>query len=232
MCELNTEWIVLGSSPGAAKWEELRKQLPDANVITANRGIKLCETPDVYFLGGEVPVEPGMDEITDWCIQAGKDAQANGVRVISLTRTPDDLKRFGLDWLSEFVPTAEVGSWRPWRFICGKYTACDLSGLFCLQYAANRPVTAIHLIGMEGYGDSGHYFDNSSDSQAAIDDDTTVETIGPFTQAVVDACPEIQFTFYGTLQYQVTGDNVTIQKDIPLCNSNSNSDGDGSAPTT
>ncbi len=215
--ETGPDWLAVGSSPGAVAWLSHVMELPavrGAHTITTNRGIELFaddSPPDVYFLGGELLTE---GEQFAKQREAGRRIKDMGSRVVGLARTPEINAEWGIDWLDEFI-IIDVGCWKPWKFIRGHYTACHLSGLFCLQYAVNHGAKNVHLVGMEGYGSSGHYFDGSEDSVAANDKDLTVGHIEPFTQAVVKACPKVEFTFYGNLEYAIHGDNVTKVFELP-----------------
>ncbi len=133
--------------------------------------------------------------------------------MIGHIRNQEIRDQWDLDWFDEFI-IAELGCWRPWKFMPGKYTASRLSGLFSLQYAVNNGATHVHLVGCEGYAAKDHYFDAGEDTPFAKNDDLTADVIEPFTQAVVRACPGVEFTFYGDLQYKVAGSNVTKVRDL------------------
>ena len=219
------EWIVVGSSPGASEFPQLRAQLPDAVTITTNRGYKLFtedDPPQVYFLCDLLDLVPGRvdddgseasERFLD-CRAAGRSLHDNGCHVIGHIRNAQLRDQWGLDWFDELI-IAEVGSWRPWSFQRGKYTAARLSGLFALQYAINKGAKRVHLIGCEGYAKGGHYFDKGEDSP--VGDDFTTSHIEPFTWAVIKACPDVHFTFYGDLNYKVVGtENVTQCKTVDV----------------
>jgi hypothetical protein len=226
MPEVGRDWIVAGSSPGAAEWLPLvRERYPDAVTMTTNRGIKLFEErPDVYYFGDERVLFP---ETFEEYRETARRLKREGAHTVGLLRLPEVMAEWDIEWIDDKL-TVEVGSWSPWKFIPGKYTAVGLSGLFCLQYAVNSGAGAVHLVGMEGYGDEGHYFDGGRDSQVAKDLKRTTEVIGPFTQALIKACPGVQFTFYGELKYTVAGGNVTLRKDPAEWNSNSSDAGEDS----
>jgi hypothetical protein len=225
-------WILVGSSPSATEWwPMLRERLPRSPTITTNRGISLFkddDPPSVYFFGDERLHNP--DQFEEWK-QAAQRIQPLGTHIVGLSRKPEVLDEWGIRFLDEFLKV-ELGCWRPWKFIPGKYTACHLSGLFCLQYVVNQGASEVHLTGVDGYSDDAHYYDSGGDSQAAKDGDVTATVIQPFTQAVVDACPKTQFMFYGDLNYTIVGGNVAIVKDPSTWNSNSSDTGGASGPGT
>lgn len=225
MRKVKREWVVVGSSPSAPDfWPTLGDRLDGAPVtITANRGAALFngQRPDFYFLGGEIM--EGVQPFTEH-LDAGRELQKAGSTVVGI-RGAQEFHEADLAWFNEYL-NVDVGHWGEWRFHPGHYTAASLSGLFCLQFAANHNPAAIHCIGMEGYGDGEHYFDGSPNTTATY----TPVVIEPFTQALIDACPDIPFTFYGNLEYDLTAQNVTITTDLP-CESNSSSGGGDSAPT-
>ena len=211
------EWILVGSSPGATMFPRIREQYSDAVTITTNMGYTLFgeKPPDVYFFCDLLDLIPERMDTDDSrgsrrffeSRDASKQLKEQGCHVIGHIRNNEIRLQWGLEWFNEMI-IAEVGGWRPWKFIPGKYTAARLSGLFCLQYAINNGATHVHLVGCEGYAASGHHFDTDVDSAEAIEENLTADFIGPFTQAVVKACPKVEFTFYGNLEYAIHGDNV------------------------
>ncbi|MHC4176682.1 MAG: hypothetical protein ACYSWU_04200 [Planctomycetota bacterium] len=226
MPEIGKDWIVVGSSPSAAEWlPVVRERYPDAVTMTTNRGINLFEdTPDIYYFGDERVLFP---ETFEEYRETARRLKQEGAHTVGLLRLPEVMTEWDVEWIDDKL-TVRIGSWRPWKFVKGKYTAVSLSGLFCLQYAVNQGAEGVHLVGMEGYGDEGHYFDGGRDSQVAKDLQRTTEVIGPFTQALVKACPEVQFTFYGQLNYTVAGANVTLRKDLSKWNSSLHDAGEDS----
>ncbi len=203
------EWIVAGSSPSAEQWiGPALDAVPKAKIITTNRGSKLFadRQPDVYFFGDEYLDDP--EQFKEHRETARK-LKAKGARIVGLNRTGKVKAAWDIEWIDEFL-TVDVGPWSPWKFIKGHYTAVRLSGLFCLQYAINHGATSIHLVGMEGYGDDEHYFDDGAVSRVAKDSQLTLKTIQPFTQQLIDRCPDVDFRFYGELNYHIVAGNATI----------------------
>ena len=117
------------------------------------------------------------------------------------------MKTRRVDGFDEFLPGGPTQN----RFLRGGYSA-GLSGLLCLEYVVNHGAKRIHLVGMNGYAGrvGGDYFDghetpvNTPDKRLRH----TREIIEPFVQTVVDACPDVEFVFYGQLNYRVTGRNA------------------------
>ena len=107
----------------------------------------------------------------------------------------------------EFLKVSDASS-HPGTFRQGEYASCGLSGLMCLQYALNHEATDVHLVGMEGYGESGHYFNGNQDCGPEKSVPFTENLIQPFVQSCIDACPDVTFHFYGQLNYKVSGENV------------------------
>ena len=132
------EWIVAGSSPSAAQWlAPVADAHPLALSITTNRGIQLFEewrTPNFYFFGDERLTDPEGFAVFR---EEAKRVAAEGTRIIGLARSEAVLDEWDIRWLDEFI-RPKVGCWRPWKFRRGLYTAAQLSGLFCLQYAVNQ----------------------------------------------------------------------------------------------
>lgn len=181
------DWIVVGSSPGVSEAHAISGRIPWAKVITTNAGyLSLARFPDVYFLSDPVA-----------CELHGHDAarmQASGTRLVTLRREPRAIRSRGLEGFDEFFSVSGPG--QDPKFIPGKYAQCALSGLFCLQYALNHGARRIHLVGMEGYTETSHGLNMRR------------LYCGPFTQSCVDACPNVEFIVYGTLNYPLRGPNV------------------------
>jgi CMP-N-acetylneuraminic acid synthetase len=201
------QWIVAGASPSAREgFAAARAAYPTATTITTNGGQGLFEPParpDHYLI---------FDSIA--CTKHREHAEvfaAHGTRTITLHR---DSRRAlvdrGVHWFDEFLPVN--GAEHPGRFRQGSYASCGLSGLMCLQYALNHGAQGVHLVGMEGYADSGHYFDDQADQGPEKSSRFTRTLIEPFVQSCIDACPDVQFTFYGDLNYRVSGSNAICRK--------------------
>lgn len=227
MTSYQNQWIVIGSSPSAPAG--LRAALavaPDARTITTNRGHLLFEgddRPDVYHLHDSVACEEHR--------QTAVDLAAKGSHMTTLARASDRaLKVRNVDWFDEFLTL--VSHTHPGRYQHGVYASCGLSGLMILQYALNNGARTVHVVGLEGYADKGHYFDGGPDLTQKKGLAFTRDQIGPFVQSCVDACPEVQFTFYGELNYPIAdGPNVTFVKELS-CDLNLPDDGEATAPTT
>ena len=216
------EWVVVGSSPTAPEWlEYVRQNTESPKFAITNRAYKLFQDdppPDIYFLGGEVSGD--IRGRYEQFFPAAKALKKRGTRLVSLKRKANDLKEAGLDFMDEYIKV-DVGRWGKWRFHPGgnHYCAVGYSGLFCLQYAVNHAATVVHCVGMEGYAKEGsHYFDGSPDSEL-----NQTDVIQEIVQAVADACPWVEFVFYGKMNYRVIGQNVTMMSELPV---EASSDGD------
>lgn len=208
----DTEWVIVGSSPTAPKWlEAVRQNTESPQFAVTNRAHVLFpdDPPDIYFIGGEVT--GNIRGRYEQFYAAARDIQKRGSHLVSLQRRKEEIKEAGLDFMDEYL-LVDVGRWGKWKFIPGHYSACGFSGLFCLQYAVNHGASIVHCVGMEGYAKEGHYFDAGPDSVYNQTDDV----IGPFTQAVIDACPGVEFIFYGELNYPVVGANVRLVSELPV----------------
>lgn len=226
MRKLDPEWVIVGSSAGAPEWlPAVLAATKNPVVMTTNSGRLLFESdrrPDIYFLGGEVIGNLGIFAPH---IAAAKEFQKAGTWTVGLKRDPEDLVVNDMDWLDQYLEV-DYGEWGQWRFHRGHYGAVGISGLFCLQYAVNNEAKHIHCIGMEGYAGKNDYFDGSPDSQAEFTD----IIIQPFTQALVSGCPDVSFSFYGNLLYEVTAPNVQIHKDQKQWKSSFSNAGEDSGP--
>lgn len=95
----------------------------------------------------------------------------------------------------------------------GEYITGATTGSHLIQLAVNFGAKYVTLIGMEGY--------KSTPSTQVIDTfdgrkgpkfghKHTKQWYGPLMQQVVVACPDVQFEFYGRLEYPMEGKNVVL----------------------
>lgn len=202
MLRYGQAWIVCGSGPDARENLAIaRARLPHAQVICTNMGIRLFEPPDrpdVYFLTDMRGCQLYHDD--------AKAAKSRGTRLVTLRRAPQAIKQRRLEHFDQFVPILN----QPNVFVRNAYTA-GLSGLLCLQYAINAGAREIHLVGMNGYTGqrNGDYFDayepENKGRRRAMH---TENVIGPFIQAAIDGCPDVEFVFWGQVNYPAAGPNV------------------------
>jgi len=206
-------WIVVGGGPDAREMLNLaRRRCPTARIITTNGGIGLFEppdVPDVYYLNDQEACRVYHDRAV-WM-------QRHGTRLATLRRVPSAMASRRVDGFDEFLPGGQVQN----QFSRGGYSG-GLSGLVCLEYAVNHGARRVHLVGMGGYAgqDEGDHFSGYATPGGDPERKRrhTREIIGPFTQAVVDACQEVEFIFYGRLNYRVTGRNVErIAQEVATC---------------
>ena len=199
-------WIVLGSSLTAPDMLKVaRADYGDTTLITTNSGIELAE-PDYYFLSDQFA-----------CKQFGqrsKDMQANGMKVITLKRLPDALHRRGLDHADILLPIIHTGT--PMIFERGVYRDCMFSGLYCSLFAINNGAKRMVVVGHEGYppgeDDPSYWYSAEKPLEHPPEQRLryTKLYIGPWWQKVADACPDIEFVFYGDLNYKISGPNVKV----------------------
>lgn len=195
-------WIVCGAGPDVRQMLALaRARHPHAVTITTNSGIRLWaepDRPDYYFLTDMHGCQIYHDE--------ARAIQSRGSRLITLRRDKSALKQRRVDHFDEFVPM--VGGYEQFT---RKGLTARLSGLLCMQYALMRGARELHLVGLNGYTGrpGGDYYEQDAPITAHRRLRMhTDETIQPFTQAAVDACQDVDFVFYGRLNYSVGGPNV------------------------
>jgi hypothetical protein len=84
-------------------------------------------------------------------------------------------------------------------FVRGEYSGnLALSGLHCLAFAVNNGAKEVIMLGLEGY-------------EPWLAKVTLI--IQPVTQAIIDACLDVEFSFIGSPTYKLTGDNLTFYGD-------------------
>ena len=197
------DWIVTGSSHSGRDWlRRLVELYPDAVTMATNGSIAWHDDDaiplDYLFVFDMVACEK-FNAIA-------YRMKTTGTRLVTLERHRDALTARGVDRFDEFIGPARFKC-NPGWFKRGEWNDMGLSGLWSVQYAINSGATAIHLPGHEGYrGTATDYESGMAHPNAAM---KTLGVIQPGFQAMIDACPDVQFVFYGDLAYDVRGSNVT-----------------------
>jgi CMP-N,N'-diacetyllegionaminic acid synthase len=202
LLRLQNAWIVCGAGPDAREMLAIaRTRAPHAITITTNSGIHLFpppNVPDFYFL-------------TDAraCVmynKASRDAQAAGTRLVTLRRDMQAVKQRNLEHFDEFIPITGGHN----QFTRHGLTAA-LSGLLSLQYAMMRGAKQVHLVGMNGYkgNGSGDYYNKDIPINTGRRQKMHTEnTIAPMMTEMIEQCPDVEFIFYGKINYPAAGKNV------------------------
>jgi hypothetical protein len=201
------DWIVTGSAPSGREWtRRLVRRYPDAIRIASNRAIEWYAEDgidlDYLFVFDFVACQKYAD--------IAKRMQQDGTRCVTLKRKQPALAQRNLDGFDEFIGPPRFKC-NPGWFKRGEWNDMALSGLWCVQYAINSGATTLHLSGHDGYrGRPTDYDSGEAHPNAAA---KTYGVIQPGFQAMIDACPDVQFAFYGDLAYDVKGVNATrVQK--------------------
>ncbi len=183
-----TTWAVVGSSPSAAAF--LPYVATDATTITTNAGAGL-------FVGRRLDYYLLFDDAA--CrnyISLAYQKQAKGTKLITHTHQERQVKEFGLGGFDITLQMATLKTPPP-LFVRGEYTGqIALSGLYCLAFAVNNGARRVVMLGMEGY-------ENRTAGKM-------LRIIQPMTQAIIDACPDVQFEFCGRPRYVIGGNNLRI----------------------
>jgi len=196
---MNT-WLVLGSSTNAKRMLPVAQaDCPDATTISTNDAIALM-TPDYFFLDDTIACRQYAEE-------ARRLQDTTDLQLITVQRTQSAMENRGV-WTAQHQlrPIRQGGQS---RFIRGAIYTCFYSGLYCVQFALLRGAERLLLVGHEGYptDDGPVYFTDTCARPRARA--WTEPHLGPWWQSCIDACPDVEFRFYGELQMQLTGDNVT-----------------------
>lgn len=200
------DWIVTGSSHSGRDWlHRLVELYPDAVTMATNGSIAWHDQDaiplDYLFIFDMVACEKFN--------AVAYRMQTTGTRLVTLAKHRDVLKDRGVDRFDEFIGPARFKGKPDW-FKRGEWNDMSLSGLWCVQYAINSGATTIHMPGHEGYrGIATDYESGLAHPNAAT---KTLGVIQPGFQAMIDACPDVEFVFYGDLAYDVKGVNATVCK--------------------
>jgi hypothetical protein len=177
----------------------------DATTITTNYGIHLL-TPDFYFL-------------TDFRAchkfsELSKEVQkSHGTKVVTLKRKPSAMEARKIDHADIVLELV-----RHCGYDLNAYSDCQLSGLFCLQFAIRNGADTIAAVGHEGYETSKnkgkpYWYETPEEASVFAHQRLTTNVIGPFWRDIVEAHPDVTFHLYGNPKFEISGDNIRITKD-------------------
>jgi hypothetical protein len=183
----------VGSSPSAAAF--LPYVAAEAITISTNRGIELFNAGIESFAGRRLDYYLLFDDAACRAyVKRAYEKQADGTKLITHTHQERQVKEFGLGGFDITLPMATP---TPPLFVRGKYTVqLGISGMYCLAFAVNNGAKRVVMMGMEGY-------ENHQAGKVTL-------IIRPVTQAIIDACPDVQFEFCGRPRYVIGGKNLRI----------------------
>lgn len=203
-----SDWVVVGASPSAPEHIGPAVACCDHPLtITCNGGIELFDDrpPTYYWVHDMYACETYREP--------AKAAQAQGTRCVTLARSRPALIKRGLDFFDEFV--VPDGHFQRFGYRRDVYTDGGYSGQWITQFALHNGATSLSWVGMEGYRTDGKHrhkdvFHEPRYSTPPQSARNTQRLIGPMTQAIVDAWPEVAFRFYGTPTYPICGENLEV----------------------
>lgn len=189
-------WLILGSSPSAARLYPIVRRQADV-VATCNNGLAIEPTPDLYWLTDSVAVDLYRD--------AAHGAKARGTRIITSTLavTHRPILAELADEVLDYDVT-QTDRWSP-----GHLRNCRTSGGMLLQLAVLRGAARVVMVGMEGYRSSTDalerdYFDGRTGSASH---GRVMGYYWPFVQSLIDQSPQVAFELHGKPVYPLVGDN-------------------------
>ena len=210
MRRYGNRWACVGSSTSAAKWlPVVLAENPGICTITTNKGIELFPNrpPEFYWLSDSTACRRYS--------AIAAERQSEGMQLVTFRRDAGALVSRGVENANIFLPhdrpaVANV-------FTRGEYPQPSISGLVLLQFAVNHGAKELHLVGMEGYRDgpgkdAPNYFDGTGHS---IHKQHTEKIIRPFIQSMIDVCLDVEFIFYGNMNFRVGGPNVRFNTGVP-----------------
>lgn len=184
-------WAFVGSSPIAPKHvAELLPRLRPCRTISCNAGIKLLH-PDIYFLADQVACRLYSN--------LAKAAKERGdIHLVTMHRYRQANEQRNVHWFDEFIVNG-VDPPLP-----NRWSAYNMSGAICLEYACRHGATEIHMLGCEGYADHASYFDQPERStEFRIADSESMPQLLKRTTMVVECFANVQFYAYGPLHYTI-----------------------------
>lgn len=221
MPEQRPTWLIVGSAPSVVDWIDRARREADI-VMTANSGILLCRRPDFYWLHDLAACTPPTIRYFR------RKAQAAGTKIVTLDRNTkvtreggkviyDDLGDAYDFWLKDRdLAAADITvPGEPWRepivWKRGDHLKGLTSGCHMLQFAINRGAGSVILIGCDGYASTpaarvSDTFDGRLGSPGGLNINERMQ--GPLFRAVMAACPDVKFTVYGSLRYELPGAQI------------------------
>jgi hypothetical protein len=143
-----------------------------------------------------------------------KQFPANGVKLITFRRAATAIKKRGLENADILLDVLFCGD--PLVFQRGVINDCMFSGLYCVQFAIEQGAQRLLLPGFEGYKPNCLYphWDDVPYAEQAGEIRYNEGFFRPWWKLVANACPDVEFIFYGDMNYQVEGSNVTVMESV------------------
>lgn len=194
-------WVFIGSSPAAPLHVDVvLPRLKPSSVITANAGLKLVPTPDVYFCADRVACRRYSE--------LARKAQEAGTKCVTMHRYRQALEERNVHWYDEFIING-VDPPTPQRWGC-----FNQSGPFAMEYACRQGATELHLLGCEGYA-AHSYFDQNERGEEytepalrnKIADGETLKQLIKRMTMVLQCFQHIPFYVYGEPCYTIDSPN-------------------------
>ena len=184
---------MIGSSPLAVEaMTAARLEHKIDRTITTNRGIVLESQPTYYFLSDAQACQL-------WNAHARK-AHLAGTTCVTLRRSDHALEKRGVEWFD--IIQDEKPPYEP--FV--------LSGLWCLEFAAQAGATTVLLAGMDGWSSSPDVMDYFDGSLGKIKHNTdwSRDVIAPRCRLLADKYPSVAWIQYGRPEFEVEAANWTV----------------------
>jgi len=132
--------------------------------------------------------------------------------MVTLKRKQDAMRNRGVDHYDAFIET--VRHRKATEFVSGEYSPMNYTGLYCLQFAVNNGAERVLATGLDGYKQHAENYADRDKPQIGGNCQKRTRYIEQCTQAIVTACPDVEFVFYGPLRYELTGANVKVVEGI------------------
>jgi hypothetical protein len=212
MSKDNKTWIVLGGSPKAKLYfDDVIAKHPNATTITCNCGLHLFFShiagpiyPDHYWIS-----DLAACEIYSRFMNA---AQERGTQIWTADRNEYGLSARGLKHADHYLPLPEQA-----EYTRGRYYHSKLSGTIITQIAINSGAEHVIWLGHDGYRSTpNNRVPDTFDGRMGTPNgwSNTCNIIAPFMNAVAEACPDVQFDYYGKPNYALEQPNVNVSKEV------------------
>ena len=204
---MSDTWLLLGSGPDAPDFLPVAMaDYPGATTITTNYGLRLLEKPDYYFILDRKAV----DDLGDRALEL----QKQGCMIVT---THNDVTR---PYVERKIPHPDYhivinGSKHYMKgFIC----RCRFSGVYMMQFVLLMGAKRLLFVGHNGYppDQTPYWYEQHREYSQTEYKERTLQVIGPYMRDAARANPDIEFVYYGKLNYEVYGENVRQISELPV----------------
>ena len=203
---MSDTWLLIGSGPDAPEYLPVAMaDYPDAITMTTNHGLNLIEKPDYYLIIDRTAVR--------LLGERAKKLQSEGMYIVT---SENDCTR---PVVESVIPNPDyhfIINNSHW-YMKGFISRCRFSGLYMLQFVLLMGAERVAMVGYNGYppDKTPYWYEHTRKYDIAEYRTRTLGKIQPYMHDITKANPDVHFVYYGKLNYEVSGKNVTrVQQEV------------------